>query len=429
MEAKEKKLFDLNSFSLIACETIQVIIKIFIDLFFVSKIYACSASVSTKILYIALFYIIQFILTGIPFLFSGHLLVRINKSIYVSIGAILLTATVLLVYIFGLGGEGNLLSYTPLIGVIYGLGYTFFSAGHGALQGEVVNSEKLIKFSALKKIIGQVVTVLFPVSFGLIVDNLSFSYLSIIIIALCVIMIVFSFLIKPKQQFDTDFSFKKYREFVKEHKEAKKPLILAYICDFFRGASYDSIVVLMVLFTIRAYGSNTALGLLTSVFTLCSIVLLLFYLKFYRKRRATFFVVPVIVLVSVSAIILCITTTQVTVAIFYAAFTILNVVLISISDARRRGGIARALSMYGQILEVNAVCEVSLMLGRIMTLSIILLCGILNSEILLYVALGFASLMYVCFGTSIIFLEKTLDDEGILILKNNLKKNRQENEV
>ncbi len=429
MEAKEKKLFDLNSFSLIACETIQVIIKIFIDLFFVSKIYASSASVSTKILYIALFYIIQFILTGIPFLFSGHLLVRINKSIYVSIGAILLTATVLLVYIFGLGGEGDILSYTPLIGVIYGLGYTFFSAGHGALQGEVVNSEKLIKFSALKKIIGQVVTVLFPVSFGLIVDNLSFSYLSIIIIALCVIMIVFSFLIKPKQQFDTDFSFKKYREFVKEHKEVKKPLMLAYICDFFRGASYDSIVVLMVLFTIRAYGSNTSLGLLTSVFTLCSIVLLLLYLKYYRKRRATFFVVPVIVLVSVSTIILCITTTQVTVAIFYAAFTILNVVLISISDARRRGGIARALSMYGQILEVNAVCEVSLMLGRIMTLSIILLCGILNSEILLYVALGFACLMYVCFGISIIFLEKTLDDEGILILKNNLKKNRQENEV
>ena len=175
METKEKKAFDLNSFSLIACETIQVIIKIFIDLFFVSKIYSCGASVSTKIMYIALFYIIQFVLTGIPFLFSGHLLVRINKSIYVSIGAILLTATVLLVYIFGLGGESDLLTYTPLIAVIYGLGYTFFSAGHGALQGEVVNSEKLIKFSALKKIIGQVVTVLFPVSFGLIIDNLSFS--------------------------------------------------------------------------------------------------------------------------------------------------------------------------------------------------------------------------------------------------------------
>lgn len=418
VEKKCDKTFDLNATSLIVCETVQVIIKIFIDLFFVSKIYACSADVYQKILYIALFYIIQFTLTGIPFLVSGHILVRIKKSIYISIGAVLLTVTVLLVYIFGNIGEGMLLSYVPLIGAIYGIGYTFYSAGHGALQGECVVAKHQIRFSAVKKIVGQVASVLFPVTFGLIVDNLNFSYLSLIMIALCVIMVVFSFLITPKQKFDTDFSFKNYRKYLQEHKEIRKPLLLTYISDFFRGASYDTIVVLMVLFTIRAYGSNTSLGLLTSVFTLCSIVLLLFYLKFYRKRRATYFVAPVVMLVCICAIILCVSTTQTTVAIFYAVFTTFNVVLISISDARRRGGIARALEMDGQLLEVNAICENVLLLGRILTMFVLVLCGLLKSDIMLYVSLGVACFMYIGFGISIILLEKSLRKEVLQIQKN-----------
>lgn len=403
-----RKIFDVSAISLIVCECVQTIIKIFVDLFLVSKIYACDISVSLKITYIALFYIIQFTLTGLPFLFNGYILRIINKSLFVSIGAVFLTSSVLLVYLFGVAGDNILLSYTPIIAVVYGVGYNFFSSGYGALQGETISSKHQVKFAAVKKIGGQVVSVLFPVTFGLIVDNLSFSYLSLIMIALCIVLVVFSFFIKPKVKYNLEFDFKKFGKYVKERKSEVEPLKFVYLSDFFRGASYDSLVVLSTIFVIRAFDSNTSLGLLSSIFTLCSIVVLFVYLKFYRKHRAVHFILPACVLVAFSTISVCFSFNRIVVAIFYAAFAILNVILLSISDARRRGSLARLLSMHNHILEVNALCEISLLIGRVLSMLIILFYGIFNMEWILYFAIVFVSLMYVCFGISLILLEKSL---------------------
>ena len=117
-------VFNLSGISIIACDCLQAVICIFIDLFFVSKILntadlsAERVNMSHQIITIGAFYAIDYLCIIFSYLINGHILRKINKSIFVSIGAILLAAVVLLVYFL----QDNLMTFVPLIATIYGMG-------------------------------------------------------------------------------------------------------------------------------------------------------------------------------------------------------------------------------------------------------------------------------------------------------------------
>lgn len=407
---KKNKIFDLSAISIIICDCLQAVVTIFIDLFFISKILKNpNSSIPQNIVAIGMFYLILYIVLGFCYVVSGHILKKINKSIFVSIGACLLTATVLMIYLMG----DLIFAYYPLIAVVYAIAWGFFSSGFNGLIAETISSKHQVRFFAVKKVLFQITYIVFPVTLGIIIDNIDFSFMALIMLALCALLIVFSFFIRPKKTYKQSFKLKNFFSIMMKDAEKNKPLWLVYISTFFRGASFDCFTTLITIFVMRTFNSNTSLGLLQSIFTACSLVTMAFYLKYYRKRRAKIFILPTIILVSCTIAGILLAVNQISIICFYAVYAILNVVLMSISDSRR-AGVVRQLSLHSHILENNAVIEFFLAAGRITSTIALLMSGIfdgllgVDSTIFLKLALLFVCGMYIMYGLSLYWLEKSL---------------------
>ena len=411
----KSKIFDISAISIIACDCLQAVICIFIDLFFVSKILntgdiSSSVQVSQNILKIGLFYVIYYLVLTSSYSVTGFALKKIKKSIFVSIGSVILTGVVFLVYIMS---KYNILyDFVPLIAVFYGVGFGLFSAGYNGLTAETISSKHQVRFFAVKRIMFQLTYIVFPISLGYVVD-MDFTVAALIMLAVCGALIIFSCLIKPKKKFELSFNLREFGKYMKENKETTKPLWFVYISNFFRGASYDSFTTLITILVMRTFDSNASLGTFQSIFTACSLLTMVVYLRHYRKKRAKGFIIPTIVLVAAAVIAILCATNKTTIIIFYGIYAILNVILMSISDSRR-GGVVRVLSLHSHILESNAFAEFFLGAGRITSSLFILLAGLFDSmmqdgsTLFLKIALGFVCVMYVMYGVSLMWVEKSL---------------------
>lgn len=405
------KIFDLSAISIIACDCLQAVICIFIDLFFISRILNNpDATTSENIINIGLFYVIYYFIMAAFYAVSGFVLKKINKSIFVSIGAVILTGVVFMVYL--MSKYGLLSEFVPLIAVFYGIGFGFYSSGYNNLTAETISSKHQVRFFAVKRIMFQMTYIIFPISLGYLVD-MDFTIAALIMLAVCALLILFSCLIKPKKTYKLSFNLREFGKYMKENKEETKPLWLVYVTNFFRGASYDCFTTLITILVIKSFDSNASLGTFQSIFTACSLVTMFIYLRYYRKKRAKGFIIPTIVAVTGTIIAILCATNKTTIIIFYAVYSILNVILMSISDSRR-SGVVRVLSLHSHILESNAFAEFFLGAGRVLSSLFLLLSGLFdslisdNSTLFLEIALGFVCLMYVMYGVSLIWLEKAL---------------------
>lgn len=427
---KKNKIFDMSAISIIICDCLQAVVSIFIDLFFISKVLKNpNMTVPQNIISIGVFYLVSYFVLTLSYVLSGHVLKRINKSIFVSIGACLLTVVVLMIYLMG----DSIFTFVPLIGVVYGIAWGFFSSGFNNLISETISSKHQVRFFAVKKILFQLTYIIFPISLGLIIDNINFSFMALIMLVLCALLIIFSCFIKPKKTYKQTFQLKKFGSMLLKKSEETKPLWLMYIVSFFRGASFDCFTTLITIFVMRAFNSNTSLGMLQSIFTACSLLTMAFYLKYYRKRRIKAFAIPTIVLVTCTIIGILISTNEISIICFYAVYAILNVILMSISDSRR-AGVVRQLSLHSHMLESNAFVEFFLGAGRIVSTLALLMSGIFdgllgaNSTIFLKIALLFVCGMYIMYGVSIIWLEKSLVKQDEEFRKAHLQENFEKTE-
>ncbi len=419
---KVPKIFNLSAISIIACDCLQAIICIFVDLFFVSKVLNSSVGaggegVSSNIMKIGLFYIVDYTILGISYLFTGYVLKKIKKSIFVSIGSVLLASVVLLIFL--LGDKVTSFTFIPVVASVYGLSWSFFSSGYNNLTAETISSKHQVRFFAVKRIMFQATYIVLPVALGFVADipEIGFQIVTYIMFVVAAFLIFFSFLIVPKKTYNSSFNLPKFGKYLRENKKSTKPLWLVYVSTFFRGASYDCFTTLITILVIKTFDSNSVLGTFQSIFTACSLITMFVYLKFYRKKRATKFIAPTITLVTCAIIaILSVTNNsalQIPIIIFYGVYAVLNVILMSISDSRR-AGVVRVLSLHSHILESNAFNEVFLAGGRVLSSVVLLLAGVFDgllgngSIVFLKVAIGFVCVMYVMYGVSLIWLEKAL---------------------
>ena len=408
---RKSNIFDLSAISIIFCDCIQGILLIFIDLFLVSNVLKdANYDISYKIIQIALFYIIYYGVLGVSYLFTGYYLKNHNKSVFVSIGAFGFTIVVVLIYFL----RDHLITFLPLIALLYGLSFSFYSPGYHNLTSETISSKHQVRFFAVKRIAYQGVYVIFPITFGFI-DSIDFSIVIIIMAVLCVALVVFSFLIRPKKVYKLSFNIRKFYRYLKKNNQSTEPMKYVYLSNFFRGASIDCFTTLLTILVWIGVQSTSTLGTYQSVFTLLSIITLFLYLRYYRKRRAKAFIFPVFILVCIAVfgIIVTESTNMIAITIFYAVYTILNVIYISISDSRK-ASVVRILSLHSHILESTALMEFSLAAGRVFSSVLLLLSGVFDglvggsSHIFLLVTLGLVAVLYIFFGLSIYWIEKSL---------------------
>jgi len=405
MAYSNKEVFTLSSISVIVTECIFNLVSIFIDTFLIARILTFTGY---NLYYLGLFYAITFFVMMVFAILLNYTLKYIKLNYYLSLGAIFIMATVLVVYFLS---ETQLLEYMPLLAFCYGFGNAAFYVGHNNLSTYAVRSRYQIRFFSVKKSSVILIKTIVPLVLGTSITTMGFNVVAIIMAVFTLFLLVFSLLIKPDRKYQIKFKYFSYIKKIIKDKQKYKLLWHNYISGFLYGCSITELTMLFTYFVIKSFdGSNLYLGLAKTAMMVLAFINTLIFLKFYRKRRAKFFTMLPLIIVPIAGVIMTLLMNSYTILIFYTLYNIFVVIIESLTDMRR-AGIIRLLSMHDDVIEHNAVYYSTQCLSRTIFFVLIMLAGLFDSQVFLIVLLFvfFANFVLMCINTY--YTEKLLIEQ------------------
>ena len=204
MRKTKAGIFTLSSSSLIVCECLITIVTIFLDTFLVSKLLKLTPGEYTNI---SLFNFLYYIILGLSIFSLGPILKRINNTIFLGVGSLFLAGVFITVYLLGDG----IVNWIWLLGTLSGLATGVFYAGFNNLISDTISSKNQTIYFSVKNIVIFLTKTLFPLVLGAIIDLGSFPLMCIIVSVICVLIFVFSILIKVKKNNFWKFWVKKMK--------------------------------------------------------------------------------------------------------------------------------------------------------------------------------------------------------------------------
>lgn len=184
--------------------------------------------------------------------------------------------------------KDNAVNYVILLGCLYGIMGGFYNLPINALTGEKVNANKTSYFIGIKNCLYYIITILSPVILGFFITENSY-----VETAYFLLFISFVELFLP-------FFFTKSCKICGEKPELLKffksiirfPIIKKYLfTEILRGFSISGVLsTLITMYTIYLFHTDLNLGIFTSIFAICSIIVSFFFGKYILKKQYPIFI-------------------------------------------------------------------------------------------------------------------------------------------
>lgn len=401
MRKTKAGIFTLSTSSLMICECLITIVTIFLDTFLVSKLLKITPGEYGGI---SIFNFIYYVMMGITVFAMGPILRKVNKSLFLGIGSLLLAGLFVTVYLLGDG----IINWIWLLGVLSGVATGIFYAGFNNLITDVISSKHQTIYFSIKNILVFLTKTLFPLVLGSIIDLGSFPLMCVIITIICVLIFVFSFLIKTKKNNTKTFNIINYLKILTSKNEDIKPLKTLYISAIFRGLSFDIIATtLTVLIFLNSGGSDFKIGLIQTIFTATQLISTLIFMKTYHKRRSAWFIFGGLSLIVAASIPVFFMHDMVTLLVFYGVYMFFRIFITTITDMRK-GTIIRLLSMHSHSIEYNSVYSLFYGVIRGCSYLLFLLYLVMPEMTMLSIILGVNILAYIGYGITLYIMEQQL---------------------
>ncbi len=181
-----------------------------------------------------------------------------------------------------------------------------------------------------------------------------------------------------------------------------------YIVEFFTGMNISggALKILTTILIFQSFKTNLNLGIITSITTIISMIIIKIYGKIYKKKNDKNIIIISSILPIISVLILLLWRNNITIIIYnicYIVFTTLLVMtkeirLFNLSDSKIVDGNNQS--------EFFAIREGILNFGRIVGYILLLIAGISGSEILLNIIMILLTLSIAIMGLSMIKIEK-----------------------
>ena len=175
-----------------------------------------------------------------------------------------------------------------VIAIIYSFSEMLYWCAHELIYIDVTTNDNRKKYMSIKKILGKIVNIVSPIILGTSIELYSFSKIAIYVFILSIFQIIITLFINTniKNIKQEKYSFNKFLNYIKENKLIKMQKYnlsgIAY------GIIESSISTLIIIITIMTFKTSLNLGILTTIFSICSMISLIFYNKFYNRQNAKF---------------------------------------------------------------------------------------------------------------------------------------------
>ena len=350
---------------IIIMDAIKKIMTIFLGPFLTAYFISTSTN---SILNIAIYYIFTYATMALSTLVVAALAEKRNRIKIFRIGIILNFIYILIIILL----KEKIINYLPIISILYGISASCYYFPYNLFIINKVKNTERTNYMVKLFITISVVGILFPIIFGSIITITNYILTAVIVLFISLIQIILSFFITDNHNGDLEeYNLKKAWLELKKNKQ----VINCLAGEFFIGMNIcnGALETVMVILILNSFKTNINLGIITSIVTLLSILVVKIYGLIYNKRDDKKVIIISSIIPVISLIIFLILKTNTTVIIYKFSYVIFAEILSLVSKIVNKSNQC----------EFNAIREVTLNVGRVTGYTLLLLAGLTQSAVVL----------------------------------------------
>ncbi len=372
-----KSKLDKSAKALMTCDLTNSVVSLFGETFLVAYFLQVS---NENIVQVSLYYIILYALLGLgSFILGGILKSKPKKRVIVyRFGIIIKSIYILLIVLF----KEKIKEYFIFVAIFYGLAESLYWSAHDIMNMEIVDIENRKQFMTTKRMLGRLIHIIIPIILGTSIELTSFSNIAIYVFGLTLFQIAISLCINVNK-FGTKCINEKYslKNFINQlNINQKENIKEIFKLSYLYGLMMDTIRVLVVIITIMTFKTSLNLGILTTVFSICSMISLYLFNKFYKRKYVKSLLIFCSIPVLLGVIGLLININKTTLIIYNFSYSI-TIYLLEVMFKIKCDNILKENNIEKWIAEYHSFIEIFMESGRITGFILMLLVGLINNII------------------------------------------------
>jgi len=360
---------------IIIMDAIKKIMSIFLGPFLTAYFISTSTN---SILNIAIYYIFTYATMALSTLVVAALAEKRNRIKIFRIGIILNFIYILIIILL----KEKIINYLPIISILYGISASCYYFPYNLFIINKVKNTERTNYMVKLFITISVVGILFPIIFGSIITITNYILTAVIVLFISIIQIILSFFITDNHNGDLEeYNLKKAWLELKKNKQ----VINCLAGEFFIGMNIcnGALETVMVILILNSFKTNINLGIITSIATLLSILVVKIYGLIYNKRDDKKVIIISSIIPVISLIIFLILKTNTTVIIYKFSYVIFAEILSLVRKIKIFNLSNSKIVNKSNQCEFNAIREVTLNVGRVTGYTLLLLAGLTQSAVVL----------------------------------------------
>ena len=370
-----KKKIKTEQNIIIIMDAIKKIMTIFLGPFLTAYFISTSTN---SILNIAIYYIFTYATMALSTLVVAALAEKRNRIKIFRIGIILNFIYILIIILL----KEKIINYLPIISILYGISASCYYFPYNLFIINKVKNTERTNYMVKLFITISVVGILFPIIFGSIITITNYILTAVIVLFISLIQIILSFFITDNHNGDLEeYNLKKAWLELKKNKQ----VINCLAGEFFIGMNIcnGALETVMVILILNSFKTNINLGIITSIATLLSILVVKIYGLIYNKRDDKKVIIISSIIPVISLIIFLILKTNTTVIIYKFSYVIFAEILSIVRKIKIFNLSNSKIVNKSNQCEFNAIREVTLNVGRVTGYTLLLLAGLTQSAVVL----------------------------------------------
>lgn len=360
---------------IIIMDAIKKIMTIFLGPFLTAYFISTSTN---SILNIAIYYIFTYATMALSTLVVAALAEKRNRIKIFRIGIILNFIYILIIILL----KEKIINYLPIISILYGISASCYYFPYNLFIINKVKNTERTNYMVKLFITISVVGILFPIIFGSIITITNYILTAVIVLFISLIQIILSFSITDNHNGDLEeYNLKKAWLELKKNKQ----VINCLVGEFFIGMNIcnGALETVMVILILNSFKTNINLGIITSIATLLSILVVKIYGLIYNKRDDKKVIIISSIIPVISLIIFLILKTNTTVIIYKFSYVIFAEILSLVRKIKIFNLSNSKIVNKSNQCEFNAIREGTLNVGRVAGYTLLLLAGLTQSAVVL----------------------------------------------
>ena len=379
-----KKKIKTEQNIIIIMDAIKKIMTIFLGPFLTAYFISTSTN---SILNIAIYYIFTYATMALSTLVVAALAEKRNRIKIFRIGIILNFIYILIIILL----KEKIINYLPIISILYGISASCYYFPYNLFIINKVKNTERTNYMVKLFITISVVGILFPIIFGSIITITNYILTAVIVLFISLIQIILSFFITDNHNGDLEeYNLKKAWLELKKNKQ----VINCLAGEFFIGMNIcnGALETVMVILILNSFKTNINLGIITSIATLLSILVVKIYGLIYNKRDDKKVIIISSIIPVISLIIFLILKTNTTVIIYKFSYVIFAEILSLVRKIKIFNLSNSKIVNKSNQCEFNAIREGTLNVGRVAGYTLLLLAGLTQSAVVLNIITIFLTL-------------------------------------